>query len=178
MLDGRCGYCHHAHQCQVKLLPLQMCISFFAVDPLPGVQFILAFNRDEFLARYVFTTSVHCTGMLELQLLYHFVLLPGRRSPAAGYRKAEMQRFRDVSSLAAGLHACSYCRPTQATHFWPDQDHILAGRDLVGGGTWLAVGNNGRIAFLTNLRAQDVDPDEVRVPGLLHSMKAAYMRHQ
>jgi hypothetical protein len=89
------------------------------------------------------------------------------------------------------------CRPTQPTHFWPDQDHILAGRDLVrqeelcvllhaatrqavqrlsrvvapfstscdqlqvGGGTWLAVGNNGRIAFLTNLRAHDVDPDEV-----------------
>jgi hypothetical protein len=53
------------------------------------------------------------------------------------------------------------CRPTQPSHFWPDQDHILAGRDLVGGGTWLAVGNNGRIAFLTNLRAEDVDPDEV-----------------
>jgi uncharacterized protein with NRDE domain len=30
-----------------------MCIGFFAVNPSPGIQFILAFNRDEFLERHV-----------------------------------------------------------------------------------------------------------------------------
>ena len=36
--------------------------------------------------------------------------------------------------------------------FWEDKPGILAGRDLVGGGTWLGVTRTGRFAFLTNFR--------------------------
>ncbi|PSC75712.1 transport and Golgi organization 2-like protein [Micractinium conductrix] len=43
-------------------------------------------------------------------------------------------------------------RPTAPTHFWEDQPGVLAGRDLVAGGTWLAVGSRGRAAWLTNFR--------------------------
>lgn len=45
-----------------------------------------------------------------------------------------------------------YARPSLAAAFWDDFPEIYAGRDLVGGGTWLGVNNNGRIAAVTNYR--------------------------
>jgi uncharacterized protein with NRDE domain len=44
-----------------------------------------------------------------------------------------------------------YGRPTQALHWW-EGNSVLAGRDLSGGGTWLGVTRNGRMAALTNFR--------------------------
>ncbi len=35
---------------------------------------------------------------------------------------------------------------------WPDAPSITAGRDLVGGGTWLGVSDGGRLAAITNVR--------------------------
>ena len=45
-----------------------------------------------------------------------------------------------------------YQRPTAAASYWPDHDHVLAGRDLEGMGTWLGVTRTGRFAALTNFR--------------------------
>ena len=45
-----------------------------------------------------------------------------------------------------------YNRPTAAAHYWEDFPQILAGRDLVGGGTWLGVTKQGRFAAVTNYR--------------------------
>jgi uncharacterized protein with NRDE domain len=45
-----------------------------------------------------------------------------------------------------------YERPTIKAGFWPDFPDILAGRDLVGGGTWLGVTRRGRFAAVTNFR--------------------------
>src|SRR5687767_15061005 len=45
-----------------------------------------------------------------------------------------------------------YNRPTEAAHIWEDFPNILAGRDLVGGGTWLGVTKQGRFAAVTNYR--------------------------
>jgi uncharacterized protein with NRDE domain len=45
-----------------------------------------------------------------------------------------------------------HTRPTQDAHWWPDQPRVLAGRDLQAGGTWLAVGRQGRFATVTNYR--------------------------
>ncbi|MDH3378140.1 MAG: NRDE family protein [Gammaproteobacteria bacterium] len=43
-------------------------------------------------------------------------------------------------------------RATAPAAFWPDSDNmLLAGRDLIAGGTWLGIHRNGRIAALTNL---------------------------
>lgn len=53
-----------------------------------------------------------------------------------------------------------YARPTRAMAFWADSPHILAGKDLEAGGTWMAVSRRGRFAALTNYR----DPADVR-PG-------------
>lgn len=43
-------------------------------------------------------------------------------------------------------------RPTQPAQFWPDAPHILGGRDLLAGGTWLGVSRQGRVAAVTNYR--------------------------
>ena len=44
---------------------------------------------------------------------------------------------------------------------WDDASGIMAGRDLVGGGTWLGVGETGRFALITNRRGFG-DPDPAR----------------
>lgn len=49
-------------------------------------------------------------------------------------------------------------RATAAAHFWEDQPAILAGRDLVAGGTWLGVTNRGRFAAVTNFAEIATDP--------------------
>ena len=43
-------------------------------------------------------------------------------------------------------------RPTEPCHIWPDHPHVLGGRDITGGGTWLGITKHGRAAFLTNYR--------------------------
>lgn len=45
-----------------------------------------------------------------------------------------------------------YDRPTRSAHFWEDQPQIFGGRDLSAGGSWMALGRNGRFAALTNFR--------------------------
>lgn len=45
-----------------------------------------------------------------------------------------------------------YNRPTRPLGFWPEKEHILAGKDLKGGGTWLGMTRSGRFAALTNYR--------------------------
>jgi uncharacterized protein with NRDE domain len=51
-----------------------------------------------------------------------------------------------------------HARPTQSAAWWPEG--VLGGRDLLGGGTWLAVDAKGRFAALTNIR------DRARPAGL------------
>ena len=41
-------------------------------------------------------------------------------------------------------------RASAAAQFWDDEPHILAGKDLVAGGTWLGCSRQGRFAALTN----------------------------
>ncbi len=45
-----------------------------------------------------------------------------------------------------------YDRATDQADFWSDKPGILAGRDLVAGGTWLGVNTKGRFAAVTNYR--------------------------
>lgn len=45
-----------------------------------------------------------------------------------------------------------YERPTASAHFWADAANILAGRDLVQGGSWLGISKQGRFAAITNYR--------------------------
>lgn len=43
-------------------------------------------------------------------------------------------------------------RPTKSVHYWEDAPDIYAGRDMVGGGTWLGITRTGRFAAVTNYR--------------------------
>jgi len=43
-------------------------------------------------------------------------------------------------------------RPARAAQFWEAHPHLLAGKDLSAGGTWLGVTRNGHFAALTNVR--------------------------
>lgn len=45
-----------------------------------------------------------------------------------------------------------YERPTAAAEFWEEAPHLLAGRDLLKGGTWLGITKSGRFAALANYR--------------------------
>ena len=49
-------------------------------------------------------------------------------------------------------------RTAEPISWWHDTPTVLAGRDLVGGGTWLGMSRDGRFAALTNYRA----PHEMR----------------
>jgi uncharacterized protein with NRDE domain len=49
-----------------------------------------------------------------------------------------------------------YKRETKKAHYWDDAPNVLAGRDMVGMGTWMGVTEGGRFAALTNYR----DPHE------------------
>ena len=62
-----------------------------------------------------------------------------------------------------------FSRPTLEMHFWEDQQHILAGRDELAGGTWLGVNRKGRIAGITNVRAPDLKQAGARSRGNLIS---------
>jgi uncharacterized protein with NRDE domain len=44
-------------------------------------------------------------------------------------------------------------RAAEPAHWWHDRPQILAGRDLVAGGTWLGITRTGRFAALTNYRS-------------------------
>lgn len=56
-------------------------------------------------------------------------------------------------------------RPSQAAHHWPDAPHILAGRDLEQGGTWLGINQNGNFATVTNHRNGRDKRDGLRSRG-------------
>ncbi|HIB65987.1 MAG TPA: NRDE family protein [Phycisphaerales bacterium] len=45
-----------------------------------------------------------------------------------------------------------FARPTRRMSVWETQPRLLAGKDLVGGGTWLGLNEAGQIALLTNYR--------------------------
>ena len=43
-----------------------------------------------------------------------------------------------------------HARPTQPAHWWPED--LVAGKDLVAGGTWFGIHRSGRMSILTNFR--------------------------
>jgi uncharacterized protein with NRDE domain len=51
-----------------------------------------------------------------------------------------------------------YDRPSEPPRFWEDSPDLLAGRDLIAGGTWQGITRKGRIAAVTNYR----DPSNMK----------------
>lgn len=64
--------------------------------------------------------------------------------------------------ILAGNRDEFHARPSAPLARWDGEDsHIIAGRDLVSGGTWLGVSERGRIAVVTNIRTADA-PDRAK----------------
>lgn len=62
------------------------------------------------------------------------------------------QPHSDFPLIFAGNRDELHARPSAGAGFWEDTPHILAGRDLRAGGTWLGVTTQGRFAVVTNYR--------------------------
>ena len=73
----------------------------------------------------------------------------------------------DFSLIVAGNRDEFHARPTQDARWWPDDKNILGGRDLLAGGTWLAVHRNGRFATVTNYRDAEAKSGKLRSRGHL-----------
>lgn len=74
--------------------------------------------------------------------------------------------------VVAGNRDELHARPARPLARWDQPSHLIAGRDLQSGGTWLGVSERGRFAVVTNLRGYGApEPDRpsrgALVTGLL-----------
>ena len=60
-----------------------------------------------------------------------------------------------------------HARPSAQLDFWEEYPQLLAGRDLVAGGTWLGLTRHGRFAAITNHRNPPNTPATPRSRGML-----------
>ena len=58
----------------------------------------------------------------------------------------------DYRLILAANRDEAYARPTQPAGWWPRQDDVHGGRDLLAGGSWMALHRDGRMAAVTNYR--------------------------
>lgn len=58
----------------------------------------------------------------------------------------------DYPVVIAGNRDEFHERPTTPAHWWTDHPDVLAGQDLMGGGTWMGLSRSGRFAVVTNIR--------------------------
>jgi uncharacterized protein with NRDE domain len=64
--------------------------------------------------------------------------------------------------VVAGNRDEYHARASAPLAHWDDEPAILAGRDLVSGGTWIGVSEAGRFSVVTNIRNADgPDPDKL-----------------
>ncbi|MCC7258778.1 MAG: NRDE family protein [Gammaproteobacteria bacterium] len=56
----------------------------------------------------------------------------------------------DYPLVIAGNRDEFHVRPSAAAAWWDEAADVLGGRDLVAGGSWLAIGRNGRFAVVVN----------------------------
>lgn len=63
--------------------------------------------------------------------------------------------------VAIGNRDEMHARPAMPVARWPDHPHMLAGRDIQAGGTWLGLSEQGRFAAVTNLAGHG-PPDSSR----------------
>lgn len=76
------------------------------------------------------------------------------------------QTQQDLPLVIAANRDEQHTRESLALHRWQDDEQIIAGRDLVAGGTWLGCTQNGRFAALTNFSQPD-DPARAQSRGQL-----------
>jgi uncharacterized protein with NRDE domain len=68
-----------------------------------------------------------------------------------------MNEHPDYPLILAANRDEFYHRPTQSADFWEEAPHLLAGKDLQAGGTWMGLSTDGKFAAVTNYR----DPSNI-----------------
>lgn len=63
-----------------------------------------------------------------------------------------IEQNQDYPLIIAANRDEFFNRSTAESGFWPDNKNILAGRDLLAGGSWMGINRDGYIAALTNIR--------------------------
>lgn len=81
----------------------------------------------------------------------------------------------DYRLVFAGNRDEFYDRPTTAAGFWEDAPHVLAGRDLKAGGTWMGATTAGYWGVVTNIREEAGYREDARPRGTL---VADYLREE
>jgi uncharacterized protein with NRDE domain len=80
--------------------------------------------------------------------------------------------------IVAGNRDEYHERPAAPLARWDDHGHLLAGRDLRSGGTWLGVSDEGRFTVVTNLRGHgDPAPDRPSRGALVTDLLTASGDH-
>jgi uncharacterized protein with NRDE domain len=80
--------------------------------------------------------------------------------------------------IVAGNRDEYHERPAAPLARWDDHSHLLAGRDLRSGGTWLGVSDEGRFTVVTNLRGHgDPAPDRPSRGALVTDLLTASGDH-
>lgn len=75
--------------------------------------------------------------------------------------------------IFAGNRDEFYGRPTAPAETWDDAPHVLGGRDLKGGGTWMGITEQGYWGVVTNIRKPDSYRENARSRG---SLVSQYLR--
>ncbi|MFC3095600.1 NRDE family protein [Alteromonas sediminis] len=78
-----------------------------------------------------------------------------------------VNQHRDYPLIIAANRDEFHQRATAFGHWWGTQPPILAGKDLVAGGTWMGITETGRLAALTNIRDPERQNDEAVSRGKL-----------
>ena len=80
--------------------------------------------------------------------------------------------------VVAGNRDELHARPSAPLARWTEPNHVIAGRDLKSGGTWLGVSEQGRMAVVTNLRGYgDPQPDRVSRGALVTDVLSGDRRY-
>jgi uncharacterized protein with NRDE domain len=75
--------------------------------------------------------------------------------------------------VMAGNRDELHARPAAALDRWTTPSHLIAGKDLLSGGTWLGVSEEGRFAVVTNLRGYGgPEPDRASRGALVTDLLA------
>ncbi len=78
-----------------------------------------------------------------------------------------VRRHAEHPIILAGNRDEFHARRASAAQWWDDRPDVLGGRDLVAGGTWLALHRNGRFATVTNYREAQAASTQQRSRGFL-----------
>ncbi|MGJ8682921.1 NRDE family protein, partial [Paraglaciecola sp.] len=85
-----------------------------------------------------------------------------------------INQHKDYPLIIAANRDEFFNRKTAESHYWSEQNSVLAGRDLQAGGTWMGINKKGHIAALTNIR----NPNKINPQAISRgALVSEYLTH-